>query len=319
MAKFAKWKGFIDQSRDLARGLYALTFKDNMPSEPVTKEWLSTTVSPPTCSFTVVPLPTSGVDPIANNYYAMVGTRCFFRMEASLIISGDAQSTFWLRLPAPAKSIGNARFWGKYYAISNSAIDRVIMVDILVGHPSEWWIRLIAHSETASLGAWPRGSGQLSIEGNYEVHPVWIRTGSFPQLNVTFEGAPGSNFQDFTSGLAADSGDMTINAQAFKYMSLGDWVIVMFDIEVEIGITPPNSLAFNAPRSTSDFGTSDSKIVLVGDWESVVNSYVGETYIAYDRSDFVAGIILGSDTDPEEYQPGETYRIRGVWQYPALP
>jgi hypothetical protein len=240
-------------------------------------------------------------------------------MEADLIISGDAQSTFWLRLPAPAKSVENARFWGKYYDIASGAINRVILVDVMVGHPSEWWIRLIAHSETASLGAWPRGTGQLSIEGNYEVDPGWIRTGSFPIRTVTFEGSAGSNFQSFTPGLAQDSGDMTINAQAFQYMSIGDWVNVLFDINITIGATPPNYISFNVPRTVSSVGVSDNKIVLAGSWTSSPSSWSGESYIRYDRSASSVEIIIGSDVDPEEYAPSETYLISGVWQYPCTP
>lgn len=256
MAKFAKWRGFVDQSRDLARGLYALTFKENMPGEPEAKEWVSTTVSPPSCSFTLVSLPSSGSDDIANNYYTMIGNRCFFRMEADLIVSGSAQSVFWIRLPAPAKSLENARFTGKYFDLSSSdTVNRSIFVDVIVGSPSEWWAKLTALSETATMGAWPRGSGQLSIEGDYEVDAGWIRTGSFPITTVSFTGTAGSNFVDFSSTVdfrASSGSAITVNSKYASIMSLGDYGIVQLYVDATMPNPAPSFIKFTLPRTVKN-------------------------------------------------------------------
>lgn len=253
MAKFGRWGNFTDLARDLKRGIYNLTFKDNMPGEPQTKLWSPSALSPTGGTFTLTAIQPQDSDPSQYQHYAMTGNRCKFYLSTNVAISGTAQSTFWVKLPAPTKSLPNSRHIGRYYDNSSG---RWIWVDVLVGYPSEWWIKLVALSETATPGAWPRGTGTLVIEGDYEVHPQWIRNGTYPENSVAFGGSAGSNFVDFSSTVnVTNSGGsaITVNSVYAQQMSLGDFGIYEIYADITLGVTPPTFVIATIPRAVKNF------------------------------------------------------------------
>lgn len=193
MAKFSHWRNPTEMARDLKRGLYQLTFKDNMPNEPEVKNWYPDIKSTTGTAFTI--------DAANSNTptYSVIGNRCFFKINGlRLSISGNAQSVFWLRLPVPAKSLTEGRWMGHMFC----PYPRAIFVNALV-EPNEWWLRLESHSETASIGTFPvTGDASLAVSGDFEIHPAYLRTGTLQERDVPFESYSTSVWTDFSSTLA---------------------------------------------------------------------------------------------------------------------
>lgn len=237
MAKFAKWNNWFEMARDLKRGLYQLTFKDNMPNEPVVYEWRPDIRSAPGTSFTI----NSSLGNVPT--YSIIGNRCFFKISSLHVkISGNAQSVFWLRLPVPAKSLTEGRWMGFMFC----PYPRAIFFNALVS-PNEWWLRLEAHSEVASIGSFPvTEDTSLVVSGDFEIHPAYLRTGAFQERDVPFESYSTSAWT--SSGVTPTSDGTVAGTVTRSHFVLHDLCFIRLTGIVAI-TAPATYLTFSLPYS----------------------------------------------------------------------
>lgn len=180
MAKFSHWRNPTEIARDLKRGLYQLTFKDNMPEEPKTYTYAPEIRSPSGTTFNEH---SAGVG-LDQYEYTLIGSRCFLKLRFFLDIAGADCNTFWIKLPAPADRLAAARSLGLLFTSGEP-----IFVDCLVGYPTQEWIRCVSLSETAALWNYPIGNNQdFELSCDYNVSRTWLRTGTLEITDSPFIG-----------------------------------------------------------------------------------------------------------------------------------
>lgn len=225
-------------ARDLKRGLYNLTFKDNMPGEPQVYSWRPDLRSDPSA-----PVRATVTE---QNYatYSFVGNRCFFKINGMpLNISGSPQSVFWLKLPAPAKSLTEIRNLGWMFTPYPDGI----FVNGLI-NPSEWWLRIEALSAVAKAGTLVRADGQrLYISGDYEVHPTYLATGTLLERDVPFFSYSNSLWTSYTLTITPGAGSASA-VDAGRYHVINDALFLAIQTQLTFSnIT--NTVAVTFPPS----------------------------------------------------------------------